>query len=26
MESGRNGYHSVTLPLKDGLEYSVRLA
>lgn len=26
MQSGRNGYHSVTLPLKDGFEYSVRLA
>jgi predicted O-methyltransferase YrrM len=25
MQSGRNGYHSVTLPLKDGFEFSVRL-
>ncbi len=26
VQSGRNGYRSVTLPLKDGFEYSVRLA
>ncbi len=25
VQSGRNGYRSVTLPLKDGFEYSVRL-
>jgi predicted O-methyltransferase YrrM len=25
VQSGRNGYQSVTLPLKDGFEYSVRL-
>jgi predicted O-methyltransferase YrrM len=26
VQSGRHGFHSVTLPLKDGFEYSVRLA
>ena len=26
MQSGRNGFGSVTLPLKDGFEYSVRLS
>jgi predicted O-methyltransferase YrrM len=26
VQSGRNGFSSVTLPLKDGFEYSVRLA
>jgi predicted O-methyltransferase YrrM len=26
VQSGRNGFRSVTLPLKDGFEYSVRLA
>ena len=25
VQCGRNGFHSVTLPLKDGFEYSVRL-
>ncbi len=25
VQNGRNGYRSVTLPLKDGFEYSVRL-
>src|SRR5262249_40042589 len=25
VQCGRNGYHSVTLPLEDGFEYSIRL-